>query len=54
MDKRDAEPPTEKTLVLEDTHGDLCIRGLTIVLHMKDREDLVISTDLTRGTRTSQ
>jgi hypothetical protein len=53
--KRETEPPAEKTSVQEaTTHSDLCIRGLTIVLHMKDREDLVISTDLTRGTGTSQ
>jgi len=52
--KRETEPATEKTPVQEATHSNLCIRGLTIVLHMKDREDLVISTDLTRGMGTSQ
>lgn len=52
---RETEQSTDKTTVQEaTTHSDLCIRGLTIVLHMKDREDLVISTDLTRGTGTSQ
>lgn len=51
---REEEAPTDNATVHEATHSDLCIRGLTIVLHMKDREDLVISTDLTRGTGTSQ
>lgn len=52
--RRETEAPTENAIVHEATHSNLCIRGLTIVLHMKDREDLVISTDLTRGTGTSQ
>ncbi|KAK1827922.1 hypothetical protein QBC39DRAFT_163482 [Podospora conica] len=54
INNRETGPSTERTPVMEATHSDLCIRGLTIVLHMKDREDLVISTDLTRGTGTSQ
>ena len=48
---RGMEPPQDSGSDREDVDDDVGIRGLTIVLHLKDKDDLVISTDLTHGTR---
>lgn len=41
--------PQDSSLPAKDMGDDFGIEGITIVIHLRGKDDLVISTDLTRN-----